>query len=34
MLVLNYEKMFSSDEKSDIRLAIDFSSWFRTTGGL
>ena len=26
-------KMFSSDEISDIRVAIDFDSCFRTTGG-
>ena len=26
-------KSFSSDEMLDIRLAIDFGSYFRTTGG-
>ena len=30
---IELQKMFSSDEMSDIRLAIDFSSCFRTTGG-
>ena len=30
---IELQKMFSSYEISDIRLAIDFGSFFRTTGG-
>ena len=30
---IELEKMFSSDEMSDIRLAIDFGSCSRTVGG-
>ena len=30
---IELQKMFSSNEISDIRLAIDFGSCFRTTGG-
>ena len=29
---IELQKMFSSDEMSDIRLAIDYGSCFRTTG--
>ena len=30
---IKLQKIFSSDEMSDIRFAIDFGSCFRTSGG-